>query len=181
MGWRHQPLDEVGSELREKVGGEFRRAAEDDEQAARHIFLRGRTLSDVTHELLSRGDTVQLNLGDERFVGVVIYAKGSLATVLSQNDDEVHVNLEGPIALRVTRRSTNGGRLADSLGPASFLAKLRQLEIDEDTVLLSVPVIGESIACRIEAVATDHLMAADLTDHAWYVPLDKIAAVTKRG
>ncbi len=181
MGWREDPLDELRSELRSSVGDEFRRTAEDDEQAARHIRLRSRSLADVAHELLSRGDTVQLNFGSERFVGVVTHADGTLATLQTQDGDEIHVNLEGPIAIRVTRRSTSGGRSADPLGPDSFLARLRQLELDEATAILAVPTMGESIAAKIEAVAIDHVMVTDLSSQTWYIPFHQIAAVMRRG
>lgn len=180
MERRDNPLDELRSELRSSVGDEFRRAAEDDEQAARQIRLRNRSLADVAHELLSRGDTVQLNFGSERYVGTVTHAAGTLATMETQDGDEIHVNLEGPVAIRVTRRSASGGRSADPIGPESFLARLRQLEVDEATVILAIPTMGESIAAKIEAVATDHVMVQDLSTQIWYVPFHQIAAVMRR-
>ncbi len=176
--WRNDPLDELRSELRSQVGGEFRRAAEDDELAAQQRHLRNRSLADVAHELVARGDTVQISFGGERFVGTVIYARGTLATLETQDKDEVHINLEGPVVLRVTRRATDGGRTPDPLGPESFVAKLRQLELEGGAVLLSLPEQGQSVRCRIDAVATDHLMATDLADQTWFIPFHQIASAT---
>lgn len=181
MDWREDSLSDLGSDLRSSIGHEFRRSAEEDEEAARHIRLRGRSLADAAHELMSRGDTVQLNFGAERFVGVVTHARSTLATIETQDGDEVHINLEGPVAIRVTKRATSGGRGGDPLGPDSFLARLRQLELDEATVVMAIPTIGETIVCKIEAVAADHLMVTDLSDQTWYVTFPQIAAVMRRG
>ena len=179
MGWREDPLDELQSELRSAVGNEFRRAAEEDEEVARAHRLRSRSLTDVASELVSRGDTVQVTFGAERFIGVVVHARGSLATMRTQDDDEVHLNLEGPVVLRVTRLATEGGRAPDPLGPDSFQARLRQIELERGMVIVSLPASGQSVRCRIDAVAADHLMVTDLTDQTWFVPFHQIAAVTK--
>ena len=181
MSRRHDPLEDLGAELRDRLGSRFRRAAEEDEQAALHLRRRGRTLEHVAHELLARGDTVQVNVGTERFVGEITYARGDLATLVTANDDEVHINLLGPVVMRVTRRARFGGRSANLLGPESFVARLRQAEIDATVVVVAMPTIGESIACRIAAVSVDHVMLTDLTEQSWFVPFDQIATVTKRG
>lgn len=174
------PLDDLRRELRDRVGPDFQSAAEDDEGAARHIRLARRTLADVAFELLGRGDTVQLNVGNERFVGVVAYARGTLATLETSAGDECHVNLEGPVTLRVTKRSEGGGRSQPEFGPDSFEARLRELQHGEGRVVMSMPVIGESIACRITAVAADHVMVTDLTGQEWFVPQGQIGTVTRR-
>ncbi len=174
------PLESLRRELRESVGDEFRRSSEEDEAAARKLLLSRRTLADVALELVSRGDTVQLNVGAERFVGVITYARGSLATLETSSGDVVHVNLAGPIAIRVTKRSTSGGRSPDELGPDSFEARLRELEHDEQMVVLAMPIIGEAFPCRIEAVAADHALVLDRTGQEWFVPLHQVATATRR-
>ena len=181
MSLREDPLEDLEAELRRRVGNRFRLAAEDDEYAALQLRRRGRTLGLVAHELMSRGDIVQLNVGTERFVGEVTYARGSLAMLRTANDDEVHINLGGPVVMRVTRRSKSRGRSADLLGPETFVARLRQVEIDQTVVIVSMPIIGESIACRVTSVAVDHVMLTDLTNQSWFVPFDQIATVTRRG
>jgi hypothetical protein len=181
VGRRDDPIEELRAELRELVGGEFRRNAEDDEAAAEHIRLRNRGLADVAFELLSRGDTLQINMGSERFVGVLVHAQGTLATLETQDGDHVHVNLAGPVALRVTRRATSGGRGREELGPDSFVARLRQLQMDGGMLIVGLPGLGESLRCTIDAVADDHLMVTDLTEQTWFLPYREIATVTVRG
>ncbi len=175
----HGPIEELRHELRSALGDEFRRVAEEDEDVARLRHLRSRSLADVAAELVARGDTVQVTMGEERFIGVITHASGSLATMQTQDHDDVHINLEGPVVLRVTRRATGGGRGPDPLEPESFVARLRQIELDEGLVILSLPAIGQSVRCRLDAIAADHVMATDLTEQTWYIPFRQIAAVTR--
>lgn len=168
-------FDELGRELRRSVGDEFRRAAEDDEIAASKVALRRRNLEQVAYELLARGDVVAVTCGAERFTGRLVHAHGDLATMHRSVGGEVHINLAGPVMLTVEERATEGGKGRDRFGPESFIARLRQLELDETDI--EIVTIGEGhVAGRIGAVATDHVMVLSEGRTA-YVPITTIAAV----
>lgn len=170
------PFEELDRELREAVSGEFRRTAEEDEHAARKSALRARDLPQVAYELLSRGDTVRVIIGATALRGAISHARGTLATLTGGDGAETHVNLAGPVVLEVVERSQTGGRAREQFGPESFLARLRELELNE--ALIEVLTGSEHRPeGRIEAVAADHLMLAGETDQ--FVPLAWIGAVRR--
>jgi hypothetical protein len=173
-------FDDLDRELRESVGGEFRRQAEEDEYAARKSALRKRSLDQVAYELLARGDTVSVLAGERRFRGVVAHAHGDLLTLVTPQGDQVHVNLEGPVVLQVAERAPEGGKGRDRFGPESFLARMRELELSELTVEIVAPSAGDPLTGRIEAAASDHLMMTDDTGAPTFVPLAWVAAVIPR-
>jgi hypothetical protein len=173
-------FDELDHHLRQSVGGEFRRQAEEDEYAARKGALRRRTLDQVAYELLGRGDTVAILAGERRFRGVVAHANRDLLTLVTSPGDQVHVNLGGPVAIHVVERAATGGKGRDRFGPESFLARMREIELSELTVEIVSPPTGGPVTGRIEAAASDHLMVIGEDDTTWYLPLATIAAVVPR-
>ena len=173
-------FEELEQELRESVGGEFRRQAEEDEYATRKGVLRNRSLDQVAYELLARGDTVAVLTGERRFLGVVAHANRDLLTLVTPKGDQVHVNLGGPIVLQVAERAPAGGKGRDRFGPESFLARMRELELSELTVEIVAPTAGDPVMGRIEAAATDHLMVISDSDALSFIPLAWVAAVIPR-
>jgi hypothetical protein len=171
-------MERLGDELRQQVGGEFRRSAEEDEYAAAKAQMRARTLEHVAYELLSRGDTIAVTLGADQIHGVVTHAKGDLLTMQTLQEDRVDIHLGALIAIHVVERATAGGRTRDRFGAESFVARLRELELDEMPVTVTAPAAGGPILGRIEAVTSDHVMVNDDTAGRWYVPIDGIAAVS---
>ena len=173
-------FDELSRELRTAVGGEFRRTAEEDEHAARKAQLRSRSLEQVAFELLSRGDTVVLAAGDRRFQGVIVHSRGDLVTLETAQGEHVHAHLDGPVLLKVIERAATGGRGRDRYGAESFLARLREIELDEVPVELVAPGTGEVVAGALAAVTKDHVMINGDHGEAWFIPLDQIAAIKAR-
>lgn len=171
------PFEELDRELREKVGGEFRRTAEEDEYMARKAALRARNLSQVAYELLSRGDTVRVTIGQASLRGVITHARGDLATLTASDGTELHVNLAGPIVIDIVERSASGGRPREQFGPETFIARLRELELNDTLVEVIVGAAGHMPAGRIEAVAVDHVMLTGESDH--FVPLSSVGAVRR--
>ena len=173
-------FDELDSHLRQSVGGEFRRQAEEDEYAARKGVLRKRTLDQVAYELLGRGDTVVVVAGERRFRGIVAHANGDLLTMVTPQGDQVHINLDGPIVLHVAERAPTGGKGRDRFGPESFLARMRELELSERVLEVVAPAADDPVTGRIEAAATDHLMVTGTDGLPWFRPLTGIAAFVPR-
>lgn len=171
------PFEELDRELREKVGGEFRRTAEEDEFAARKAALRARDLSQVAYELLSRGDTVRVTIGPTSLRGIITHARGDLATLTTTDGTELHVNLSGPIVLDVVERSSTGGRAREQFGPETFIARLRELELGGAAVEVIVGAAEHMPAGRIEAVAVDHVMLSGESVH--FVPIAAVGAVRR--
>ena len=171
-------LDKLGEELRQQVGGEFRRIAEEDEYAAAKAQLRSRTLEHVAFELLSRGDSIAVTIGPDLLHGTVVHAKGDLLVLETLQGDRVDVHLGRLVAIHVLDRTSQGGRARDRFGAGSFVARLRELELDEMPVAVAAPSAGGVVMGVIEAVTSDHVTVRDAETGHWYLPLDAIASVT---
>jgi hypothetical protein len=178
----HDELERLGDELRQQVGGDFRRAAEEDEHDAAKARLRSRTLEHVAYELLSRGDTIALVLGTVRYSGIVTHARGDLMAVTTPGGERLDVNLSGPVTVQVVERSTRGGRARDRFGAESFIARLRELELDETPVTIHLPSGARPVCGVIDVVAADHLLVRALPpdQDRWFVALRGIIAISTR-
>ncbi len=173
----NDPIEELGRELREKVAGEFRRTAEEDEHAARKAALRKRDLAQVAYELLARGDTVRVTIGSTQMRGVVTHARGNLATLTTGDAVEMHLNLDGPLLLDVVERSTAGGSSREQFGPGTFIARMRELELNRAPVEIYLGFTDTRPIGVIDAVAKDHLMLTGET--TGFVPLRHVGAVRR--
>ena len=171
------PFEELDRELREKVGGEFRRTAEEDEFAAMKSAMRARDLSQVAYELLSRGDSVRIMIGTAAIGGTITHARGSLATVTTGEGVEAHINLAGPIVIDVIERSATGGMSREPYGPESFIARLRELELNEAPVEVLMANSDHRPSGKITAVGVDHLLISGASEQ--FVPLAWVAAVQR--
>ena len=174
---RPDPLDALDQELRERVGGEFRRAAEEDEYAARKLALRHRDLAAVAYELLSRGDMIRVTIGSTSIRGVLTHARSTLATLMPAEGTELHLNLAGPLTIDVAERSSGGGRGREQYGPETFVARLRELELSGTVVELLLGFTDDRPSGTIEAVSSDHVMLTGETTH--FAPLAWIGAVRR--
>ena len=161
----HDELERLGDELRQQVAGDFRRAAEEDEHDAAKARLRSRTLEHAAYELLSRGDTIALVLGTVRYHGIVTHARGDLLAVTTRGGERLDVNLSGPVAVQVVERSTRGGRARDRFGAESFIARLRELELDQTPVAIHTAGAGEAVH-------------EDPDLHQWFLALRGIVAIS---
>lgn len=171
------PLEALDHELRARVGGEFRRTAEEDEFAARKASLRSRDLAQVAYELLSRGDTLRVTIGSTSIRGVLTHARSTLATLTPAEGPEVHLNLAGPLTIDVIERSSDGGRTREQYGPETFVARLRELELAGAHVELLVGFASNNPRGVIEAVSADHVMLVGEETH--FAPLAWIGAVLR--
>ena len=171
------PLEALDHELRERVGGEFRRNAEEDEFVARKAALRRRDLAQVAYELLSRGDSIRVTIGNTSIRGVLTHARSTLATLSPTEGADVHLNLAGPLTIDVVERSPSGGRGRQQFGPDTFIARLRELELTETPVELLLGFTQDRPRGVIEAVSPDHLMLIGELTH--FTPLAWIGGVRR--
>jgi len=173
----NDPIEELGRELREKVGGEFRRTAEEDEFTARQATLRKRDLAQVAYELLARGDSVRVTIGNALLRGTITHARGNLATLTTGDGLEMHLHLAGPLLLEVVERSTAGGSSREQFGPETFIARMRELELNQAPVEVYLGFTDARPIGVIEAVAKDHLLLAG--DTTSFIPLNHIGGARR--
>jgi len=152
--------------------------AEDAGRDAALLQMRRRELADVASELMGRGDTTSVAAGDRSFTGTVIHAVGDLMT-LETTDAFVDFNLDAGPVISVVERARAGGRSPRS-GPDSFAARLMELESGQDAV--EVGLLGQirpSLSGHLRVTARDHVVFVDRGEREWFVPLGRIAYVTR--
>jgi hypothetical protein len=168
-----EPLDDLGRELRERVGNEMRQEAELIEQDAATVELRRRRLADIAIELVSRGDIVTVMAGDRSLRGRLTYARGEIAS-LQAAVGRVDIHLPAGVALRVDERSTEGG-MAPRKGSDTLRARLLELELSNSAIEAWVPTHGFDVRGAIVAVGKDHVIVQDADDAEWVLLLFDIA------
>ena len=171
-------FEQMSRELREQVGGEFRLAAEEDEYWAMKQARRAGTLSEIAYDAMSRGDRVEIWAGEAVFRGFIRHTRNDLLSLQAQA--EVDVNLGAPIALRVIEPAARSGAVALPGGPASFSARLAELEqtgklCEFITMSSRVAVVGK-VAIR----ARDHVIVESADQPEWVIPLKWLVAVVSR-
>lgn len=173
-GDARDPNEELSSELRRRVGDEFRAEAEEGERLAELARLRARSLGDLAAELRDRGDRVSLTAAGRTFLGTVDEAGRDHCTVRTPAGT-VAVPLSGrPIHLAVVE--AHAVEPADPRGyTATFRARLRELEMDGVEVEVGVIGRAEPLRGRLAAVAEDHVLIEDHDGARWYVGWDALA------
>lgn len=170
MTWRPEEFEELGSELRRRIGSELRDEAEEVERLSELGRRRKSTLRDVAQTAMNRGDSVTITLGSRHW-------KGTLRAVgedyLRLETGEFVVECSFASVLMLTERARTGGQ---SGRPPSATWRARLAELAADETLIRILVAGnDDIEGRIELVAIDHVEIAGPIPS--YVPLDRIEAI----
>jgi hypothetical protein len=174
----NEELEQVGRELREKVGGEFRLAAEEDEYWAMKQARRAGTLSEIAYDAMSRGDRVEIWAGDRVFRGYVRHTRADLLVLRAQVD--VDINLDAPIVLRVIEPAAMPGVGAMPHGPASFAARMVELEQTEEIFEFITPHTQATVVGSVSIRARDHVVVEDSDRQEWVIPLAWLMGVVHR-
>jgi hypothetical protein len=174
----NEEFKKMDRELRERVGGEFRLAAEEDEFWAMKQARRTGTLSEIAYDSMSRGDLLEVWAGDSVFRGFVRHAKGDLLVLESQM--RVDVNLGGPVVLRVIEVAATAGTVVVTTGANSFSARLAEHEQHRTLADFIVPFSRAPVSGRVMIRAKDHVIVEGADSREWVVPLKWLAAVVVR-
>ena len=166
-------LDDLGRELRERVGNEMRLEAEMLEQEAASVELRRRELGDVAVELMSRGDLVTVIAGDRQIQGRLEFARGEIASLRTASG-LVDVHLAPGVVLRVDERSSAGGKPPRS-GSETMRARMLEHELSSRRVTVWAPAPATEVAGLIAAVGRDHVIVSDIEGAQWVVRLEDVA------
>jgi hypothetical protein len=171
----NEEFDKVGRELRERVGGEFRLAAEEDEYWAMKQARRAGTLSEIAYDAMSRGDLLEVWAGETAFRGFVQHTRNDLLVL--QAHANVDINLGGPVVLRVVEPAATPGAGVNRTGAASFAARLAELEQGDTMCEFIVPFSGAPVHGKVAIRASDHLIVDGVDAQEWVVPLKWLMAV----
>ena len=173
-----QEFEEVGRELRERIGGEFRLAAEEDEYWAMKQARRAGTLAEVAYDAMSGGDRVEIWAGESVFRGFIQHTRNDLLMLVAQAN--VDVNLGAPVVMRVVERATTSGAGTLPNGPESFAARLAELEQSEAVGEFITAYSRAAVVGRVAIRARDHVIVEDGDGREWIVPIQWLMAVVAR-
>ncbi len=168
-------LDDLGRELRERIGNEMRLEAEMLEQDAASVELRRREIGDVAVELMSRGDVVTAIAGERQIQGRFEFARGEIAS-LRTSVGLVDVHLTPGVVLRVDERTSQGGQAPRS-GSETMRARMLEHELSSRRVTLWAPATATEVTGAVAAVGKDHVIVSDVDDADWVFRLEDVAWV----
>ncbi len=174
----NEELDQVGRELRERVGGEFRLAAEEDEYWAMKQARRAGTLWEFAYDAMSRGDQVEIRAGEAFFCGFIQYTRSDLVVLRAHAN--VDVNLGAPIVMRVIEPAGAPGTASSPSGPASFSARMAELEQTDEVCEFLTPFSSATVVGSVSIRARDHLVVEGSDHQEWIIPLAWLMAVVSR-
>jgi len=167
----------LASELRQRVGSEFRREAEEVERLVELQRIRARTLSEVATEHMARGDRIAVHVGGHRLTGLVTAAIKDLLQ-LEEGNRSMDVNLGAGVMLELVERARSGGHDGTS-GSRSFRARLAEYEQTGELLTLILSPGGTTLRGRIRVVGADHAVVEDEEDRTFYLALGTIGAVVR--
>ena len=174
----NEELEQASRELREQVGGEFRLGAEEDEYWAMKQARRAGSLSEIAYDAMSRGDRLEIWAGDRVFRGHIRHTRADLLVLRAQVD--VDINLDSPIVLRVIEPAAVPGLGATPHGPASFSARMAELEQTEQIFEFITPYADSPVVGKVSIRARDHVVVEDSDRQEWVIPLKWLTAVVSR-
>lgn len=170
---RDGTFDDLGRELRERVGNDMRLEAELLEQDAAAVERHRRVIGDVAVELMSRGDLVTVIAGGRQIKGRIEFARGEVAT-LRTSHGLADVHLTPGVVLRVDERSTAGGKSPRS-GSDTMRARMLEHELASDRVTVWAPALVTEVSGQIAAVGKDHIVVSDVDGVEWVFRLEDVA------
>ncbi|MGH8926258.1 MAG: hypothetical protein ACRDWA_16750 [Acidimicrobiia bacterium] len=171
LTWQPDDFEELGSELRRRMGAEMRDEAEEVERLSDLQRRRRNSLAETARTAMHRGDSVTIAIGERAWKGT-LRAVGEDYLRLESSQ----IVVECPLAAVVVRteRSRSGGQ---SGKPASATWRARLAELAAEKMTVHVLVRGSTdILGIIEVVATDHIEVA--AEYPTYIPLGLVEAIT---
>jgi hypothetical protein len=174
----NQELEQAGRELRQQVGGEFRLGAEEDEYWAMKQARRAGSLSEIAYDAMSRGDRIEIRAGDRVFRGHIRHTRGDLLALRAQVD--IDINLAAPMVLRIIEPAAVPGLGPTPHGPASFGARMAELEQTEQIFEFITPYTDSPVVGKVSIRARDHVVVEDSDRQEWVIPLKWLTAVVSR-
>lgn len=174
-----QGFDDLGRELRQRIGGELRAEAHETERLVALQARRRASLADLARHAQARGDQVAVQLPGLRLTGTVVHAAGDLLS-LDIHGQRIDVAVDRLLALRVATPGRAGAGRDATGDPPGFTARLLELEMAAQPVELVVRDVADPLPGVLVAVAVDHVALADPDGQEWAIALPAVLAVRTR-
>lgn len=171
LTWDPDDFEELGSELRRRMGAEIRDEAEEIEHLADLQRRRRASLIDIATAAMHRGDSVTIGIGERSWKGTL---SGVGEDYLRLANELVIIECPTEAVVLTVQRSRVGGHSGKPASP-TWRARLAEIAAEEKTVRILVRG-SDDVVGRIEVVATDHLELS--SENPTYIPLDLVVAIT---
>jgi hypothetical protein len=170
-------VNDWNDEILDHLEHETRSEAEEAERDSAALAARVRQLADVAFDAMTNGDMLTVSTLGQSVTGRVQHARGNLVS-LETAGDSIDINLSGPVSLSITQPASWHGH-GRTRGAATFRARLAEYELTGEPVQIVAPLAGVALAGTIAAVAKDHIMIETLDEQRAFIPLTKIAFVSR--
>jgi hypothetical protein len=167
---------QLGSHLRALVRSELSAERAADEAAAQKYHERGRSLPEAIGAFTAGHAKLTAHLAGVSYTGTAVHIAGDLLTLRTEDATEIDIQLTSEAVFRVATGQHESGPLASAHGPQSFVARMRQLEMEERPISLMTAAGGRRVAGSIRVVGSGHLVVDDEAS-TWLVPIQEIVAV----
>jgi hypothetical protein len=174
MTWRDDDFEELGAELRRRVGEDFVREAAELEQLTALQRRRRESQAEAARRAMHRGDRVVIDCRLGHWTGVLT-SVGEDYVSLATGEALVEAYLPGVILEVATARSGGQSGVPAS---ATWRARLAELEMNREEVTLLAPLLGFEGLGKIEVVASDHLEFVG-QEQRRIIPLDLVTVIIK--
>ena len=162
----------------------IRRELRDEAQAVEfdvhEAELRERHLADVAHDMFNRGDFVAVATSRRTFNGHIVSAGRNVVTVKTDSFD-VDVNLDDIAYLRTIPGYEGPAARPRHERAGSFELALMEKRSATERVELGYRNRDDTLIGAITAVGQDHVLLVDDQNEQWFVALDAISWVMRRG
>ena len=175
MEWAEDPDEELARELRWGPGAELRAEAEITELETHQGRLRNRTLHDVAHQAMSRGDQVHAMTSGMSVTGSVD-SVGSDYVVIETDSVVADVVLSACV-FRFMQSTTRGHSARP--GSMTIRARIGEYEHTGEEVRIIAPDLDLDVEGRIRIAASDHFILADRDQHELAIPTEKVAMIVR--
>jgi hypothetical protein len=159
---------------------ELREEAEALELDVHEAELRERHMVDIAHDMHNRGDFVALATSRRTFTGHVVSAGRDVVTVRTDSFD-VDVHLDDVAYLRVVEPRRGPAATPRTPSAGTFELCLMEKRSAVERVELGYRNLDDTIIGAITAVGQDHLVLVDDQREQWFIALNAVSWVIRRG
>jgi hypothetical protein len=166
---------ELRSHLRAQARLEFALERKADEAATRMYHERGRSLAQTLVENGSGATRITAHLPGTSFTGHLVHTAGDLLTLRNAAGTALHVRIGRSVILSIDRQRP-GAWFGEASAPGSFIARLRQLELEARTICVITTSRLPDTTGILRSVASDHVVL-DSDSRRWVMPIDAVVAI----
>lgn len=171
LTWQPEDFEELGQELRRRIGAEIREEAEEMEMLSALLRRRRESSIDVARQAMNRGARTTISTSGLTFAGLVSSVGQDYLQVTTANEV---LECRAAKVVMAIEPARSGGK-ADRPDSSTFKARLAEMAEEKRSLRFLVDGI-DPVEGVIDVVATDHI--AIRGDRLVYIPLELLIGIT---